>query len=220
MSNSGGTSRIGDSGADPGRGLGRYPGHDLGVTELRTERTLLRAWRDNDLAPFAQLNADEEVMRWFPSLLTREQSDAMVERIRSRLSEAGWGLWALEVPGVSPFCGFVGLSRVPFETSFTPAVEIGWRLDRPWWGRGYASEAARACLRYAFGSLGLAEIVSFTTTKNVRSRAVMERLGMRHDAEHDFDHPGIPESSPVRPHVLYRLTRAEYVDQSPFEGGT
>jgi ribosomal-protein-alanine N-acetyltransferase len=181
------------------------------ITELRTERTLLRAWRDEDLVPFANLNADDDVMRWFPSPLSAEQSDAMAVRIRSRLSDDGWGLWALEVPGVSPFCGFVGLSRVPFEASFTPAVEIGWRLDRPWWGHGYASEAARACLDHGFGPVGLSEIVSFTTTKNTRSRAVMERLGMKHDPDGDFDHPGIPEGSPVRPHVLYRLGRDEHM---------
>jgi ribosomal-protein-alanine N-acetyltransferase len=181
-----------------------------GITELHTERTLLRAWRDDDLAPFAHLNADEEVMRWFPSTLSRKHSDAMATRIRNRLSEDGWGLWALEVRGVSPFCGFVGLNKVPFEMDFTPAVEIGWRLDRPWWGHGYASEAARACLEYAFGPLGLPEIVSFTTTNNVRSRAVMERLAMVRDPADDFDHPGVPEGSPVRPHVLYRLKSDEY----------
>ena len=184
--------------------------HDTQITELRTERTLLRAWRDDDLAPFAVLNADKEVMRWFPSVLSREQSDAMVEKIRARLSDNGWGLWALEVPGVSTFCGFVGLNPVPFEASFTPAVEIGWRLDRPWWGHGYATEAARACLDHGFGPLGLSEIVSFTTTKNVRSRAVMERIGMEHDPSADFDHPGIPAGNPVRPHVLYRLDRDVY----------
>jgi len=180
-----------------------------GITELRTERTLLRAWRDDDLVPFARLNADEEVMRWFPSPLSREQSDAMASRIRARLAADGWGLWALEVPDVSPFCGFVGLSRVPFETNFTPAVEIGWRLDRHWWGHGYASEAARACLEYGFGPLGLTDIVSFTTTKNTRSRAVMERLGMTRDPAEDFDHPAVPEASPVRRHVLYRLSRGD-----------
>jgi ribosomal-protein-alanine N-acetyltransferase len=180
-----------------------------GITELRTERTLLRAWRDDDLVPFARLNADEEVMRWFPSPLSREQSDAMASRIRARLAADGWGLWALEVPDVSPFCGFVGLSRVPFETNFTPAVEIGWRLDRLWWGHGYASEAARACLEYGFGPLGLTDIVSFTTTKNTRSRAVMERLGMTRDPAEDFDHPAVPEASPVRRHVLYRLNRGD-----------
>ncbi len=181
--------------------------HASAITELHTERTLLRDWRDDDLALFAKLNADEEVMRWFPSVLSREQSDASATKIRSRLAEVGWGLWALEVPGVSPFCGFVGLNTVPFEASFTPAVEIGWRLDRPWWGHGYASEAARACLDHAFGPLGLSEIVSFTITLNARSRAVMERLGMKHDPAGDFDHPGIPVGSSVRPHVLYRLAR-------------
>jgi len=192
---------------------------DSGITQLRTERTLLRAWRDDDLAPFAELNADEEVMRWFPSLLSREQSDAAAGMIRTRLSENGWGLWALEVPGVAPFCGFVGLSTVPFEASFTPAVEIGWRLARDWWGHGYATEAARACLSHAFGPLGLTEIVSFTTTKNARSRAVMERLGMKHNPVDDFDHPRIPEGSPVRPHVVFRLTRAEYLDNLALEAG-
>ena len=181
---------------------------ESGVTELRTSRTLLRAWRDEDLAPFARLNADPEVMRWFPSVLTTETSDALVTRIRARLAEDGWGLWALEVPGVSTFCGFVGLSRVPFEASFTPAVEIGWRLDQPWWGKGYASEAASACVDFAFATLGLPEIVSFTTTLNTRSRAVMERLGMQHDPAGDFEHPGVPQGSPVRPHVLYRLKRS------------
>lgn len=182
---------------------------DSGVVELRTGRTLLRNWRDEDLQPFARLNADPEVMRWFPSVLTSEASDAMATRVRKRLAEDGWGLWALEVPGVSTFCGFVGLSRVPFEAAFTPAVEIGWRLDQPWWGKGYATEAATACVEYAFGTLGLEEIVSFTTTLNTRSRAVMERLGMRHDPSGDFEHPGIPEGNPVRPHVLYRLERAD-----------
>jgi 3-dehydroquinate dehydratase/shikimate dehydrogenase len=177
------------------------------INELKTSRTLLRAWHDEDLESFARLNADHEVMRWFPSVLTRKSSDMLASRIRTRLADDGWGLWALEVPGVSKFCGFVGLSRVPFEASFTPAVEIGWRLDQPWWGRGYATEAASACVEFAFGTLGLDEIVSFTTTLNNRSRAVMERLGMRHDPTGDFDHPGIPMGNPVRPHVLYRLER-------------
>jgi 3-dehydroquinate dehydratase/shikimate dehydrogenase len=177
------------------------------INELRTSHTLLRAWRDEDLQPFARLNADPEVMRWFPAVLTRDASDALATRIRARLADDGWGLWALEVPGVSNFCGFVGLSKVPFEASFTPAVEIGWRLDQPWWGRGYATEAASACVEYAFETLGLDEIVSFTTTLNNRSRAVMERLGMTHDPTGNFDHPGIPVGNPVRTHVLYRLKR-------------
>ena len=177
------------------------------VTELRTARTVLRDWRHDDFGAFARLNADPEVMRWFPSVLTHEASDAAANSIRARLAADGWGLWALEVPGVSPFCGFVGLGRVPFEASFTPAVEIGWRLDKRWWGRGYATEAAHACVEFAFGTLGLEEIVSFTTTSNDRSRAVMERLGMAHDPSGDFDHPGVPAGSPLRRHVLYRLSR-------------
>ena len=116
--------------------------------------------------------------------------------------------------GVSPFCGFVGLSRVPFEANFTPAVEIGWRLDRPWWGQGYATEAARACLDHGFGPIGLSEIVSFTTTKNTRSRAVMERLGMKYDPACDFDHPAIADGNRVRRHVLYRLGREEHMGRS------
>jgi RimJ/RimL family protein N-acetyltransferase len=180
------------------------------IAELRTSRTLLRAWRDEDLEPFARLNADTEVMRWFRSPLTTEESDAFATRIRTRMAEDGWGLWALEVPGVSDFCGFVGLARVPFEAHFTPAMEIGWRLDRPWWGNGYATEAASGCIEFAFGTLDLSEIVSMTATRNTRSRAVMERLGMRHDPAEDFDHPNVPEGSPVRRSVLYRLERAGY----------
>ena len=177
------------------------------IAELRTERTLLRAWRDEDLEPFARLNADPEVMEWFPSTLSGEQSNAAVRSIRERMESQGWGLWALEVPGVSPFCGFVGIQWVPFAESFTPAVEIGWRIDRPWWGNGYVTESARACLDFGFNALGLDEIVSMTTTKNRRSRAVMERLGMMQDPDADFEHPAIPEASPVRHHVLYRLAR-------------
>lgn len=177
------------------------------VAELRTERTILRDWRDGDLAPFAGLNSDPEVMRYFPSTLTAQMSDAMVVRIRTRLAEDGWGLWALEVPGVSDFCGFVGLARVPFDAPFTPAVEIGWRLDRPYWGHGYASEAARACLEFAFGVLDLDEVVSFTSASNERSQAVMRRIGMTRDGVDDFDHPNLPADSPLKRHVLYRLRR-------------
>ncbi len=167
----------------------------------------MRDWRDSDLEAFASLNADPQVMEWFPSTLSRAQSDTLAERIRTKLTAQGWGLWVLEVPGVSEFCGFVGLNPVPFDVGFSPAVEIGWRLDRPWWGNGYASEAARASLDYGFGELALDEIVSFTATGNKRSRAVMGRIGMTHDAGGDFDHPGIPEGNPLGRHVLYRLGR-------------
>ena len=181
------------------------------MTTLRTQRTVLRDWTDSDLEPFAKLNADPEVMRYFPSVLTRAESDAMVGRIRKYLAEDGYGLWALEVPGVSHFCGFVGLSPIRFEAHFAPAMEIGWRLDQPWWGHGYASEAASACVEFAFTELDLDEIVSMTTTGNLRSQAVMRRLGMTRDPGDDFDHPNIAAGSPLRRHVLYRLRRVDAV---------
>jgi RimJ/RimL family protein N-acetyltransferase len=176
------------------------------MTDLRTERLLLRQWRDDDLEPFAALNADAETMRYFPAPLTRAQSDAFAAYNRGRIAERGWGLWAVEVVGAAPFVGFVGLNEPRFEAHFTPAVEVGWRLARTHWGRGYATEAGRAAIAFAFAELGLEEIVSFTTEPNERSRRVMERLGMTHDPADDFDHPLLPDW-PLRRHVLYRLRR-------------
>jgi RimJ/RimL family protein N-acetyltransferase len=173
---------------------------------MHTERLLLRQWRDGDLEPFAALNRDPEVMHHFPAALTREESDALAEAQRRAIAERGWGLWAVEIPGSAPFIGFVGLSVPRFEAHFTPAVEVGWRLAREHWGHGYATEAARAAVAFGFGELGLEEIVSFTTVRNARSRAVMERLGMTHDPADDFDHPALPDW-PERRHVLYRLAR-------------
>jgi RimJ/RimL family protein N-acetyltransferase len=179
------------------------------MTELRTERTLLRHWREEDFEPFAELNADPEVRRWFNGLLSTEQSDGLARRCQERLDERGWGLWALEVPGVFDFCGFVGLNPVGYKTDFSdpsdPAIEVGWRLAKPCWGFGYASESARACLGFAFDELGLAEVVSFTAVGNANSRAVMERIGMTRDPGEDFDNPELPEDSPLRRHVLYRI---------------
>ena len=173
--------------------------------ERRTERLILRAWRPGDREPFAALNADPIAMEHFPSTMTRAESDAFADRIDAELRERGWGLWAVEVPGVADFIGFVGLHDARFEAHFTPAIEVGWRLTRAHWGRGYATEAAREALAVGFGELGLDEIVSFTATSNRRSRAVMERLGMTRDPADDFDHPGVPAGSPLRRHVLYRL---------------
>ena len=173
------------------------------MTEIRTPRLVLRQWRDGDLEPFAELNADPEVMRHFPATMTREQSDAFVEYQRGLLAERGWGLWAVE--SESGFIGFVGLAVPRFEAHFTPAVEIGWRLARSAWGRGYATEAARAAADHGFDEVGLDEIVSFTTTGNERSRRVMERIGMSHDPADDFDHPLLPAGHPLQRHVLYRL---------------
>ena len=181
------------------------------MTDLRTERLLLRQWRDSDREPFAELNADPETMRYFPATMTREQSDSFVERIGEGFAERGFGLWAVEVPGVTPFAGFVGLSVPRFETDFTPCVEVGWRLAADVWGRGYASEGARAAVGYGFGEAGLDEIVSFTVPENRRSRSVMERIGMQRDPAEDFDHPLLPPGHRLQRHVLYRLGRERWL---------
>ena len=180
--------------------------------QIATPRLLLRQWRKSDRAAFAGLNADPEVMRFFPHPLSRAASDAMAERIEQRIDEQGWGLWAVEVPGVAEFIGFVGLNSPAPELPCAPCVEIGWRLARAFWGFGYATEAATAVLAFAFSTLRLPEIVSFTTAGNLRSRAVMERLGMTRDPADDFDHPALPADHPLRPHVLYRRSA-----QKPFE---
>lgn len=172
--------------------------------ELRTERLLLRGWRPEDREPWAAMNADPEVRRFFASTLTREESDAAIDRLVQHHEEHGFTFWAVEVPGVAPFIGFIGLIHTPFEDHFTPAVEIGWRLAREHWGHGYATEGAREALRYGFECLGLEEIVSFAVEDNWRSRAVMDRIGMTHDPADDFDHPGLAEDDPQRRHVLYR----------------
>jgi RimJ/RimL family protein N-acetyltransferase len=178
-----------------------------GPVVLRTDRLLLRPWRDADVEPFAALNADVCVMEHFPAPLSPAESAASAARIRTHLEERGFGLWAVEVVGVTPFAGFVGLAVPRFEAPFTPCVEVGWRLAFEHWGHGYATEGARAALAFGFGRLGLAEIVSFTVPGNVRSRRVMERLGMVHDPAGDFDHPLIQAGHPLRRHVLYRLHR-------------
>ncbi len=168
---------------------------------IRTERLLLRRWTDADRAPFAALNADPEVMEHFPAPLDRADSDALADRIEAGFAERGWGLWAVEAP--EGFVGFTGLSVPAFEADFLPAVEVGWRLARTAWGRGYATEAATAALRCAFDEVGLEEVVSFTATTNTRSQRVMQRLGMAPAGE--FHHPALPEGHRLRRHVLYRL---------------
>lgn len=175
------------------------------VAELVTERLLLRRWRGEDRDPFAALNADPVVMEHFPAPLTRAQSDDLADRIEAHLDEHGWGLWAVEVRETGRFCGFTGLAPATFEAPFTPAVEVGWRLAHWSWGHGYATEAARAALAHGFEVLRLDEIVSFTTTTNVRSQRVMQRLGMARDDQGDFDHPNVPDGHRLRPHVLYRV---------------
>jgi RimJ/RimL family protein N-acetyltransferase len=176
------------------------------VTELVTERLLLRQWRLEDLEPFAELGADPEVMRYFPSTHTPERSEAVARDFSYGIEERGWGFWAVEVRGGAPFIGFVGLGEPGFEAHFTPAVEVAWRLAREHWGQGYATEAARVAVEFGFDELGLDEIVAMTAPANARSRAVMERLGMTHDPADDFDHPLVPPG-PLTRHVLYRLAR-------------
>ncbi len=177
---------------------------DTATQAIETERLVLRRWRRRDRKPFAALNADPEVMEHFPSTLTREQSDAMVDRVEELFKSQGFGLWALEVKQTGHFIGFTGLNQVPFRAHFTPAVEIGWRLARSAWGQGYATEAARAALACGFEVVGLEEIVSFTATTNLRSQAVMRRIGMTRDPADDFDHPRV-EVDRLRRHVLFRL---------------
>lgn len=180
-----------------------------GPMELETPRLRLRQWCDSDRAAFAAMNADPQVMEYFPSLQTRTGSDASIDAWQAQFASQGWSNWAAELLETCQFIGFVGLSVPRRAFAFSPCVEIGWRLARPFWGRGLATEAAREALRFGFERLELREIVSFTALGNRRSRAVMERIGLR-DANQDFEHPGVPEGSPLRAHCLYRIRRGEY----------
>jgi RimJ/RimL family protein N-acetyltransferase len=184
------------------------------IVEVDTPRLRLRQWRAADRAPFAALNADPAVMEFFLSPLSRESSDASIDAWQSQLDSRGWSNWALELKASGELLGFTGLSIPRRVLPFSPCVEVGWRLARKHWGQGYATEAARAALEVGFARLDLPEIVSFTTAGNVRSRAVMERIGMR-DARQDFEYPGFPEGHPLRRHCLYRIAREEWA-QSGF----
>ncbi len=181
---------------------------------LETDRLLMREWRDSDRDPFAAMSADPAVMEFFAGTLTREVCDEFVDSIRQHFAEHGFGLWAVECKPQSsdlvPFVGFVGLVVHSFEAHFTPCVEVGWRLAREHWGQGYASEAAKAAVAYAFDELALDEVVSMTVPANVRSRRVMEKVGMERDPADDFEHPRVPEGHELRPHLLYRLSREKF----------
>jgi len=193
---------------------------DLAIPRLTTARLLLREWHDHDRGPFAELNADPAVAEFLGQPMDRAASDALVDRILAHWASDGHGVWAVERAEDGRFLGFVGLAAPSFETAFTPCVEVGWRLAAEAWGHGYATEAARAALTFGFEDLGLDEIVSFTTVANVRSRAVMERLGMTRDPADDFQHPRIAEGDPLRPHVLYRLGRDAWrVDENVLRSG-
>ncbi len=180
------------------------------MVELETERLRLRGWRPEDREPFAALNADPVVMEHFAGPLSREISDSYVDLIEAAFAERGWDLWAVERKDTGAFIGFVGLDVPRFEAPFLPGIEMGWRLAHEHWGHGFAPEAAREVLRFAFEDLALEEVLAFTTVANTNSRRVMEKLGLVHHPDEDFDHPNVPVDSPVRPHVLYRITADRY----------
>lgn len=183
----------------------------LQAFELRTSRLLMRRWRDSDLEPFAAMNADPAVMRYFPALMARADSDAFVSLIERRFDEQGYGLWALEVLETGRFIGFTGLNPMPKEVPGAGGVEVGWRLARSAWGRGYATEAGRAALGVAFGAAGLPEVWSLTARLNEPSVAVMRRLGLSYVAS--APHPALDSASPLAEHVFYRITADEYAGQ-------
>ena len=172
---------------------------------IETARLVLRPWIDEDRQPFAEMSADPVVMEYLLPLGGREGSDKWIDRQMAHLAQHGFCFWAVEAKGSGAFVGAVGLLRIGYEAHFTPAVEVGWRVSRPFWGQGYAPEAAAASIRFGFEVLGLPEIVANTVAQNARSRRVMDKLGMLHDANDDFDHPRIPEGHWLRHHVLYRL---------------
>ena len=179
------------------------------MIEIETPRLRLRRWLDADRAPFAALNADPAVMEYFPALQDRKSSDAAIDAWSDQLDRRGWSNWAAERRDSGAFIGFVGITVPKRALPFSPCVEIGWRLAREQWGQGFASEGARHVLQAGFERFGLDEIVSFTALLNTRSRAVMERIGMR-NADADFEHPALPEGHRLRPHCLYRLSRVDW----------
>jgi RimJ/RimL family protein N-acetyltransferase len=196
----------------PRRDSDGHDGNDVEVGEppLQTERLLLRRWREGDLAPFAAMCADPAVMEYFPATHTAEESAALMLRIEQWFERDGYGAWAVEVPGEAAFIGFIGLWRIDPAMPFAPGIEIGWRLSRPWWGRGLAHEGACAAVRFAFEGLELPKLLAYTAERNARSRRLMERLGMYRDPAEDFDHPGIAVADPLARHVVYRLAAAAW----------
>ncbi len=174
---------------------------------LRTERLILRPWKESDLHSFFKLNADPKVMEFFEKVLTKEESDQLAAKIQKDYENRSYGFWAVEVWGVAPFIGFVGLNYWDLEMSFAPCVDIGWRLASEHWGKGYVTEGAKEVLRYGFEELKLREIVAMATIENQRSCRVMERLNMKHDPAENFHHPKLPKDHPLSMRVLYRCTR-------------
>ena len=181
--------------------------------ELRTPRLLLRQWKDDDLEAWATMNADPAVRRYFPSVHTHAEALGEAGRIRASIAQRGWGMWAVEVPGVHAFAGFVGLNIPGYEAPWMPAVEIGWRLAPAAWHQGYATEGAAAALHFAFTQLELPQVVAMSVPPNTPSHAVMERIGMVRDPEADFDHPRVPTDWPLKRHILHRITAEQWQAQ-------
>lgn len=180
---------------------------------IQTKRLILRQWKDDDFELFAQLNADPRVMEFFPSVMSRQESDQLADRIQTKIKKKGWGMWAVSLVSDSTFIGFIGindLDQSTFPAHFSPAIEVGWRLAYPYWGKGYATEGAIASLNYGFDTLNLDEIVAFTAVQNNRSKGVMEKIGMHRDLDDDFDHPKLPEGHWLSRHVLYRIKADEW----------
>lgn len=182
------------------------------ILTLESARLLMRQWRDEDLPAFAAMCADPQVMRYFPARLSRLESAALIGRIRGHFAEYGFGLWALERKDTGEFIGLTGLMHVGFDAPFVPAVEIGWRLAREHWGLGFASEAAWTALRCAFDRLALDQVVAFTTHSNLPSQKVMQAIGMHPDPLGDFEHPRLEPGDALRPHVLYRISREQWLE--------
>lgn len=182
----------------------------MSTISLHTQRLILREWRESDLAPFADFNADPQVMQFYTHTLNREESDALAEKYQRELKARGYGFWAVQAPAEADFIGYVGLNYWDLEADFSPCIDVGWRLGSPYWGKGYATEAALAALDYGFETLGFQEIVSMATIGNTRSHRVMERLGMRTNPSENFAHPKLPKGHPLSMRVLYRLTKKEW----------
>lgn len=179
------------------------------LIEFKTKRLRLRQWQDADLVEFSRLNSDPEVMKYYPAILSAERSRDMARNFRDKISRNGWGFWAVERLQDGRFIGFVGLNAPDYDLPVTPCIEIGWRLGKEYWGRGYATEAAKACLDIAFCTLDLAEVYAFTSALNKRSQALMERIGM-HNTFANFEHPMLPDGHALREHVLYKVEKGSW----------
>jgi 3-dehydroquinate dehydratase/shikimate dehydrogenase len=177
---------------------------------IKTDRLILRNWKEEDAEPFAQLNADPRVMEYFPSTLSRKESDTLLKSGYAHIKKYGWGKWAVALIDTGEFIGRIGLEEVNFQAPFSPNIELGYRIAFEYWGKGYASEGAKAVLGYGFNHLNLNEIVAFTPAQNLRSQQVMQRIGMYRDSNEDFDHPKLAEDHPLKRHFLYRLNQQQW----------